>query len=159
MKSNIFESYNAVAEEFKKYLLANAYEASTSALMFDKSQMILWDPRNGEIEFEVYVPTELPELKTLLSFDYKQHIHDMKDWINTHITDPIFIIWDIYYQYKPTPDITNWIPPFKGTVQTFHSCIKCLCRMGYIHDHTFNRCPLPVNGNVCTFVTSPLKWL
>jgi len=50
--------------------------------------------------------------------DPRPFIRQWKDWVVAQLPDDNWNLLDIIYVYKPSSDINNWIPPFKGKFLT-----------------------------------------
>jgi len=56
----------------------------------------------------------LPDLSFVQRFDPRPFVKEWKDWIASKLPDDDWQLLDIIYTYKPSSDISNWIPPFKS---------------------------------------------
>lgn len=92
--------------------------AEMKILGFDKSKVITFDPENGNIELNIYVPTRMETLDRLPKIPVTKFRNLMKDMVGkvkTVIPDTDFCFWDVYYRFRPASlNPIDWIPPFKG---------------------------------------------
>ena len=56
----------------------------------------------------------MPTLKALPNYHIVDAWKGMKESVNSYIPRDTYMLWDMFYMYKPSSDMTNWIPPFKG---------------------------------------------
>ncbi|KAJ8305570.1 hypothetical protein KUTeg_016115 [Tegillarca granosa] len=121
-------SYRYLAvEEFARGIVSDIYEstkqfiaediAQLRLLHWDKARMIVFDPVNGDIEFELYLPTAVEALDRVPRFNYMKYLRKLqrlikiKDFVDKYLNHD-FCLWDLYYKYKPTLNPRQWIPPF-----------------------------------------------
>lgn len=121
-------SYRYLAiEEYAREIISDIYEstkqfiiediAQLRLLHWDKSRMIVFDPVQGEIEFELYLPTAVEALDRVPRLDYMkyfkklQRLTRIKNILEKYLHHD-FCLWDLYYKYKPTLNPRQWIPPF-----------------------------------------------
>lgn len=130
-------------EEYAREIISDIYEstkqfiiediAQLRLLHWDKSRMIVFDPVQGEIEFELYLPTAVEALDRVPRFDYMkyfkklQRLTRIKNTLEKYLHHD-FCLWDLYYKYKPTLNPRQWIPPFDCKWK-----IKFLIKIIYIY--------------------------
>ena len=79
-------------------------------------RVIVFDPAQGLLETQLWLPREWPEWQTA---EYSSQI----DWVDVYnraytvlenILPDDMNPWDVYYQYKPYTKITEFLPPFES---------------------------------------------
>ncbi|XP_014673849.1 PREDICTED: uncharacterized protein LOC106814086 [Priapulus caudatus] len=83
----------------------------------DISHVTVYEPEQGEIQYEQYLPFEMKTLDEIPEVDveslpYYSQIKAQYEKYEPYIAN--YSMLDTYYKYKPTLDINNWIPPFKA---------------------------------------------
>ena len=68
----------------------------------------MYDPANGEIQMDSYLPVGMPNLKTLPSISVSKHMNHIASYI------PNLNRFPGVKDFIPDADVRNWIPPFKG---------------------------------------------
>ncbi len=96
-------------------------EIVTEYTQFKKTRWVVWDPVRGEFVLEVHLPLPLKDLKSLPHAKIMSQIEDIKYGLSHLFPKSDWNFWDTYYSYKPTSDVTNWVPPFKSK---YLYCIK-----------------------------------
>ena len=79
-----------------------------------KTKFIVWDPIRGEFQVEIHLPLPLKDLQSLPHAKIQSYINTIKSYLEAVTPSGDWNMWDTYYTYKPTSDITDWVPPFKG---------------------------------------------
>ena len=79
-----------------------------------KTKFIVWDPIRGEFQIEIHLPLPLKDLQSLPHAKIQSYINTIKSYLEAITPTGDWNMWDTYYTYKPTSDISNWVPPFKG---------------------------------------------
>ena len=93
----------------------NALYLLDSYLQLDQNKVITWAPSEGLVEFQFYVPTDLPELQDVhINIpDFNLLIKLYKSKVMRLIPDlSNFSVWDYYYQYVQYLNADRWLPPF-----------------------------------------------
>ena len=72
------------------------------------SKFTVYDPQNGEIQMDSYLPVPMTSLKTLPSISLNKHINRISSYVP--YVSRIPSISDMI----PDSDVRNWIPPFRG---------------------------------------------
>ncbi|XP_062612312.1 LOW QUALITY PROTEIN: uncharacterized protein LOC134274081 [Saccostrea cucullata] len=102
--------------DIKKFIVEDIIEMKILGL--DKSRVISFDPENGKIEVDIYLPTKMETLDRLPKIPVTKFRNVMKDVagkVQTIIPDTDFCFWDVYYRFRPASlNPIDWIPPFKG---------------------------------------------
>lgn len=92
-------------------------------LNWHKNRIIVFDPENGNIEFEVYLLSPSSALDRIPKFSFKKYVNRFKKVWERYVTQLRDLsFWDIYYKYVPSCNPRDWIPPFQGEWRL----IKCL---------------------------------
>jgi hypothetical protein len=113
IKSYLIKLYNELQTYIKEDIAALKF------LHWDKNRIIAFDPENGKIEFEIYLPTPADTLESIPKFKLHQYIKKIDTAIKKidglelpQMFD--FNIWDFYYKYKPSWNPKDWVPPFNS---------------------------------------------
>lgn len=80
----------------------------------NKTRFTVWNPNQGEFQFEVHFPVPLKDLKSLPHTKYVSQLRQLQSIASTLWPTSDYSMWDTFYSYKPTSDISNWVPPFKA---------------------------------------------
>ncbi|XP_052061384.1 apolipophorins-like [Mytilus californianus] len=111
IKGYLIELYN----EFQTYIKEDI--ANLKFLHWDKNRIIAFDPENGNVEFEIYLPTPADTLESLPRFNFHKYVgrfdRAIKKIDNLDLPKMFdFSFWDFYYKYKPSWNPRDWVPPF-----------------------------------------------
>jgi len=95
----------------------NAQHLLEDWLQLEQDKVINWAPTEGLIEFQVYIPMDIPDIQPVsIKVPNFRRLYNV--WFerlyNLLPSFDIAPLWDLYYQYKPSTDVTNWVPPFKS---------------------------------------------
>lgn len=116
IKKQLMDIATQMHSDIKKFIVEDIAEMKILGL--DKSRVIAFDPENGNIEVEIYMPTGMETLDRLPKIPVTKFRNVMKDFagkVQTVIPDSDFNLWDIYYRVRPASlHPIDWIPPFKG---------------------------------------------
>uniref|UniRef100_K1QT04 Uncharacterized protein n=1 Tax=Magallana gigas TaxID=29159 RepID=K1QT04_MAGGI len=116
IKKQLMDIATQMLSDIKKFIVEDIAEMKILGL--DKSRVIAFDPENGNIEVEIYMPTGMETLDRLPKIPVTKFRNVMKDFagkVQTVIPDSDFNLWDIYYRVRPASlHPIDWIPPFKG---------------------------------------------
>nr|XP_034313736.1 apolipophorins isoform X7 [Crassostrea gigas] len=116
IKKQLMDIATQMHSDIKKFIVEDIAEMKILGL--DKSRVITFDPENGNIEVEIYMPTGMETLDRLPKIPVTKFRNVMKDFagkVQTVIPDSDFNLWDIYYRVRPASlHPIDWIPPFKG---------------------------------------------
>lgn len=80
----------------------------------DKSRIIIFDPQNGEMQFEVYMPVSMKSLAEAPDLRLNKYINRIRSWTATYIPTPRHSFWTYLNKYLPSTDSDMWILPFSG---------------------------------------------
>ncbi|XP_021356772.1 uncharacterized protein LOC110452518 [Mizuhopecten yessoensis] len=84
-------------------------------LNWHKNRFIVFDPENGHIEFEVYLPSPTAALDRIPRFNVKKYVVRFnRAWEKYVVQLRDLSFWDVYYKYMPSYNPRDWIPPFKA---------------------------------------------
>ena len=86
-----------------------------------KTKFIVWGPSRGEFQVEIHLPLPLKDLKSVPHAKIQSYINTIKSYLVGMTPSSDWNMWDTYYSYKPTSDITDWVPPFKGNSSFLYS--------------------------------------
>lgn len=93
-------------------------------LQLERDAWTVWNPQEGEIGFDLYWPfhwDDIEHLPRLKQIDFQKYIDVAKEFIEMYRPHPEFSFYDIYYKYKPSTDVFNWIPPFRSKYLVYSS--------------------------------------
>jgi len=114
VEENLQELLDTSIATGKKILRSQLNDIAKSFLLLDKSGFTVWDPKNGEIQAEIYLPTRIKQLNKLPEFNLNQLKAELNKLYRKYIPKTDYNIWDYFYMYRPSADVRNWLPPFKG---------------------------------------------
>lgn len=152
IKSYLIALYN----DFGTYIKEDI--AKLKFLHWDKNRIIAFDPENGNIEFELYLPTPADTLDSLpKSFNLRliKSIDKFVRKIDSLELPKVFdfSIWDLYYKYKPSMNPADWVPPFDGKLpfkkaklRHFIECHMC------VMPHSTSRWYIGVTKSICVSI-------
>ncbi|XP_074643894.1 uncharacterized protein LOC141900764 [Tubulanus polymorphus] len=104
-------------ENGKDLLKDQVHEITKQYIQLDRSGFTVYSPEKGEIQGEVYLPLRM-ELNwdQLKNFNTDVLKEEAKRVYSQYLPkmDGDYSLWDTYYKYKPSSDISNWIPPYKA---------------------------------------------
>ncbi|XP_069127420.1 uncharacterized protein [Argopecten irradians] len=84
-------------------------------LNWHKNRFIVFDPENGNIEFEVYLPSPTAALDRIPRFSIRKYVTRFnRAWEKYTVQLRDLSFWDVYYKYMPSCNPRDWIPPFKA---------------------------------------------
>ena len=88
---------------------------SDSWLNLAMDRVINYSPRDGILEFQLWLPSAYPQFqgKEYASIDwsdmYKRAVIVLQNLVPDDMNP-----WDYYYKYKPSTTPSDWLPPFEG---------------------------------------------
>lgn len=92
-----------------------ALDVIDNYIQLDRTRWITRDPKNGQWEFDLWVPMRLPNLQSMPDLpNFQQYINRVKDMAGDIMPDSDWTFWDTWYTYKPSTDYANIVPPFKS---------------------------------------------
>lgn len=96
-----------------KALRTNVVSWLKDYLKMDKDRFTVDD---GDVQFSVYVPLPLDDLRSIPKVDINlsQYLRDARNIYNNYVPKCDWSFWDYYYNYKPSSNIKDMIPPFNG---------------------------------------------
>jgi len=113
IEERVKDAFKDAATLAVRFVKKNALYLAVEYLKIDQDKLISYEPRKAELEFQVYLPMEWPHLQTLPSLDLSKTYKQIRDDVSQYLpTD--YSLWDTYYKYKPSSDMSNWVPPFKA---------------------------------------------
>jgi hypothetical protein len=120
-------------------------------LKWSQNRWTVWNPQKGEYAFEVYVPFKTPDTPTLKRLSIPLTVaSSLRGAIASYLPHDDWSLVDTFNAYKPTSDVSNWVPPFKA-----HATLT-----GAQHYVTFDRKFYEFAGEssaTCWHVTSSTK--
>lgn len=95
--------------------------------------MFIFDPNEGLMCLEQKLPMSWHAFNQTPEFHEIPEIRAIAD-VKTYFVTSNTTFWNLYYQYKPYSELSNWLPPFKGlfcsheslTIFEFRSNIKSI---------------------------------
>ena len=128
-----------------QYIKSELYKRANKKLHLDEDRWTTWDPQRGEYAFRFYVPVwpvetwrNLPSLPDI-EIDVAKHVLKAKQTVMSWMPDGEWVFSDLYYQYMPSSDIANWVPPFKGELENRPNVLPPLCSANH-HPSSIHRC-------------------
>lgn len=104
-----------------QYVKSKLYNKANDKLHLDQDRWTVWDPQRGEYAFQFFVPewpmkmlSKIPDFPDMPDIDISQYVLKARNYVMSWIPEGDWYVSDLYYRYKPSADIFNWIPPFKG---------------------------------------------
>lgn len=91
-----------------------AVEIFKEYTQLNKTRFVIWDPAHGEFVMEVHLPVPIKDLQSLPTAKIQQYWNRLQHAVDAMTPAMDWNMMDTYYEYKPSSDITNWVPPFKG---------------------------------------------
>ena len=85
-----------------------------------QSGITQWNPDIVDFGYSLTLPFRMVDLQSMpqLTIDVAKHVAELKNWASSYIPlAPPGDDWtmaDMYYMYKPSADVINWVPPFAG---------------------------------------------
>ena len=104
-----------VADGLVKVVRKNAFYLVDDYLNLDQDKLITYDPRNGILEFQLWLPINMPSMQAMSMPDFSvlfEMYAKLKEFIQKALPQDVSP-YDYYYKYKPA-DLTNLLPPFKS---------------------------------------------
>ena len=109
------EHLKSLKENGQKMLKVQVKVMLHDYLHIEKNRFTTWSPHTGRIEGQIYIPLPMMNLQSLPSIPVQKYLNKVKELAVKYMFNRHTLV-DIYYSYKPTTDIYNWIPPFKGKI-------------------------------------------
>jgi len=79
--------------------------------------MFIFDPNQGLMCLEQKLPMSWHAFNQTPEFQEIPEIRAITD-IKTYFVTSNTTFWSLYYQYKPYSELSNWLPPFKGSLHS-----------------------------------------
>ena len=83
-------------------------------MRMENTGFTVFDPKNGEIRAAIFLPLEVKQLNKMPAVDMRSLQTALMKLKEKYIPASDYSIWDTYYKYKPSSNVLDWIPPFKG---------------------------------------------
>lgn len=93
----------AVADWIREEIEKEISDIKATVLNLMKSKFTVYDPSNGEIQMEFYLPLPLKSLDVVPKIDFMPYIAKAKSYVP-----------QIPSLSLPSADIRTWLPPFDG---------------------------------------------
>lgn len=116
VEENVVELAKSLVKNVRELISEEIKDMRDSILNLDKSRVIVYDPQRGEIQLEIFLPVAVKSLREVPDTSVPKYIRAYKKFANSYIPSRNFSVYDTYYSLKPSTDITNWVPPFKGNL-------------------------------------------
>lgn len=117
LKHIIYELHNINLDTYR----ADVVERIRAYLQLERTRWTVWNPESGEIGFDLYWPFHWDDLKHLPrlqeyfdNIDVSSYVNYARQQIVQYLPHAEFSLYDLYYRYRPSSDVFNWVPPFKG---------------------------------------------
>ena len=123
VEKKVTELIKATAETLVRVVRKNAFYMVDDYLNLDQDKIAVYNPREGQIEFQMWIPMQLPTLQAVsmtdVDFDVLSEVYAKSKEIATGLIPQDFSPYDFYYQYKPKT--ASIVPPFEGE---YLMCVK-----------------------------------
>jgi len=122
-EQHITNILDLVMSEMVNFAKAEFDEFARSYRVVARSGLTVYDPSNGEIQAELHLPVDLPKLHQLPYLHFNEFQNEVKRLYNKYVPEmpkSDYSFWDTYYKYKPSSEIKEWVPPFKGQASVMH---------------------------------------
>jgi len=106
--------------KLKVYAKAQIKAILESYMRLENTGFTVFDPRNGEIQFELWLPLELNTLKEFPDISIETLKKEWSKLKEKYWPESDYSFWDTYYKFKPTKNYADWIPPFKAYATLTH---------------------------------------
>ncbi|XP_023930015.1 uncharacterized protein LOC106176762 [Lingula anatina] len=83
-------------------------------LQINRTRIIRYDPKEFILEFEVFNPIPLKDLMSMPELNLDVYRERLDAMVKKYTPKDDMNMWDLYYTYKPSSDIRDWVPPFKA---------------------------------------------
>ena len=102
------------ADAIVRVVRKNAFYVVDDYLKLDQDKLVNYNPREGKLEFQLWVPMQLPSIQAVPMPDIAllKEIYAKLSEIVMNLIPEDFSPYDYYYQYKPNTD--SIYPPFEG---------------------------------------------
>ncbi|XP_033737047.1 LOW QUALITY PROTEIN: uncharacterized protein LOC117325169 [Pecten maximus] len=110
---NIREIATDIYESSREFITEDI--GKLKLLNWHRNRFVVFDPENGNIEFEVYLPSPTAALDRIPKFSIKKYVARFnRAWEKYAVQLRDLSFWDVYYKYMPSCNPRDWIPPFKA---------------------------------------------
>ena len=96
------------------FVQKNLFYLVDQYLHLDQDKIIEWNPAGGRLEVQAYLPLEAPSVQSVSFVNLASTYRNVRATAMSLVPDFDYSPMDTYYKYKPTSDVSNWLPPFKG---------------------------------------------
>lgn len=113
LENNVRDLVKDSAAGLVKLVRRNSLYVVDDYLNLEQDKLIKYNPAKGELEFQIWLPMDVPSLQGLTMPDFEV-LREMSVKLVEFVKNLIpqdFSPYDYYYTYKPS-DMTNMIPPF-----------------------------------------------
>lgn len=114
LDSNLRLTMLRLYEASRDMIFMEMNKLKDSLVDLDKSRVIVYDPLNGELQVELYLPVPLKSLAEAPDFNIRRYIRKVKNFVDRYIPGRNYSIWDTYYKFVPSLDSSTWMPPYRG---------------------------------------------
>jgi len=114
VEQKVTELIKATAETIVRVVRKNAFYMIDDYLNLDQDKIAVYNPREGQIEFQMWIPMRLPTLQAVRMPDVEvlSEVYAKSKEIATGLIPQDFSPYDFYYQYKPKT--ASIVPPFEA---------------------------------------------
>ncbi|XP_064626174.1 apolipophorins-like [Lineus longissimus] len=106
--------------QLKVYAKVQFKKMIDNYMRLENTGFTVFDPRNGEIQFELWLPLELNTLREFPDISLETLKVEWTKLKNKYWPESDYSFWDTYYKFKPNTDYFDWIPPFKASAMLTH---------------------------------------
>jgi len=114
VENNVRDLVKDAATGLVKLVRKNSFYIVDDYLNLDQDKLIKYNPRKGELEFQIWLPMEMPSIQGLAIPDttvLREMASKTVEFVQNLMPQDVSP-YDYYYTYKPG-DVTNMLPPFK----------------------------------------------
>ncbi|XP_076440191.1 uncharacterized protein LOC143279842 [Babylonia areolata] len=129
VEKNTHRAVGHLLELAKDIALLEITRVKNAVVDLDKSRVIVFDPQNGELQFEIYLPVALKSFSEPPDLQVTKYVNRIRSWAATYIPSPRHSLWTTINNYLPNMDTDTWLPPFTANAYV----------MGDQHLVTFDR--------------------
>ncbi|XP_048255783.1 apolipophorins-like [Haliotis rufescens] len=114
LDSNLRLTMLRLYEASRDMIFMEMNKLKDSLVDLDKSRVIVYDPLNGELQVELYLPVPLKSLAEAPDFNIRHYIRKVKNFVDRYIPGRNYSVWDTYYKFVPSVDSSTWMPPYRA---------------------------------------------
>lgn len=110
MEENIKSVMTNIFDMIKKDIEEEFAILKNSISNLQNSRITVFNPKSGEIQMDTYLPVAMPSLRELPKISVTKYVNRFHSYVPKYSNK-----WGSLSEYIPDSDVSNWIPPFRGT--------------------------------------------